>query len=182
MAEAAATPTRGEHDASLHERALKTAVANLAVAPFWLVPFTVLFSLLTKDQNDSLRLQLWVTVSVVATVIVAGALGAYRRLESPATPTWVVNLLRVALCSIGVLFGMSAWVAGRATVELTMLFAIFPMTVAAVASSARPNLRAGCAVTATPLSAWPSTSTTLPRNATRWASCRSTLPTSARGC
>lgn len=135
MAEAAATPTRGEHDASLHERALKTAVANLAVAPFWLVPFTVLFSLLTKDQNDSLRLQLWVTVSVVATVIVAGALGAYRRLESPATPTWVVNLLRVALCSIGVLFGMSAWVAGRATVELTMLFAIFPMTVAAVAST-----------------------------------------------
>ena len=43
MAQAAA-PTR-ETDAVLRERALDPVVSNLVIAPFWLVPFTVLVSL-----------------------------------------------------------------------------------------------------------------------------------------
>ena len=46
MAEAE-SPTVVDQDACLRERALAPVVANTAIAPFWLLPFTVLVSVLT---------------------------------------------------------------------------------------------------------------------------------------
>lgn len=134
MAEAAAAPTRDEREAGLRERALASVTTNLAVTPFWLVPFTVLLSLLTKDHNDTLRLQIWIFTSLVATIMVTAALGAYRRLDGAPTPPWVLQLLRAGMVSVGILFGMTSWVAGRAPIEVAMLFAVFPTTVGAVAA------------------------------------------------
>ncbi|MEY2552538.1 MAG: hypothetical protein QOC57_398, partial [Ilumatobacteraceae bacterium] len=44
---------------------------------------------------------------------------------------WVVKLLRVGMGSIGITLGLSAWVAGRAPIEMVMLFAVFPTTASA---------------------------------------------------
>lgn len=127
-------PTRDEQDPCLRERVLVPVMANLSVAPFWLVPFTVLASLLTKDANDTLRLQIWIFTSLFATIVVAAGLAAYRRLEGAPTPGWLTQLIRAGFASVGVLFGMTAWVAGRGPVEVTMLFAVFPMTASAMAA------------------------------------------------
>jgi hypothetical protein len=68
----------------------------------------------------------------VATILVATGQASYRRLDGAPTPTWVVRLLRAGFVSIGVLFGMTAWVAAHAPFELALLFALFPTTVAAI--------------------------------------------------
>ena len=78
MTEAAA-PTTGDQEVNLRERALGPVVTNLSIAPLWLVPFTVLVSLLTRAQNDALRLQIWIGCSLVATIVIILAVAAYRR-------------------------------------------------------------------------------------------------------
>ncbi len=133
MTEAAA-PTTGEQERSLRERALAPVVTNLAIAPLWLVPFTVLVSLLTRAQNDSLRLQIWIGCSLAATIVIVVAVAAFRRQAGGPTPRWVVLSLRAGLVSGGAVFGMTAWVAGRAPIEMVMLFAVFPTTASAIAA------------------------------------------------
>ena len=39
------------------------------IAPFWLIPFTVLVSVLTESENDTARLQWWIGASIVATIL-----------------------------------------------------------------------------------------------------------------
>ena len=133
MTEAAA-PTTGDQEENLRERALGPVVTNLSIAPLWLVPFTVLVSLLTRAQNDSFRLQLWIASSLVATVVIVLAVAAYRRQSTGPTPRWVVRSLRAGLITGGAVFGMTAWVAGRAPIEMVMLFAVFPTTASAIAA------------------------------------------------
>ncbi len=133
VAEAEA-PTTDGNEASLRERALGPVVANLAIAPFWLVPFTVLMSVLTRGQNDSTRLQLWIGSSLLSTIVIGAAIAAYGQRSGGPTPRWIVTLLRAGLVSIGTVFGMSAWVAGEAPIEMVMLFAVFPTTASAIAA------------------------------------------------
>ena len=128
----AAAPTRDGHDSDLRERALGPVVTNLSMAPFWLVPFTVLVSVLTKDENDPVRLQVWVGSAVVSTIVISIAITAYRHRDGGPTPSWIVTLLRAGMVLIGVTIGISAWVAGRAPIEMVMLFAVFPTTAGAV--------------------------------------------------
>ncbi|MEY2415650.1 MAG: diguanylate cyclase [Ilumatobacteraceae bacterium] len=114
----------------------------MAVAPFFLIPFTALVTILTRRDNDGTRLQAWMGVAIGSTVLIAVGVKAYRRQPAPtvdvpsglATPRWIVMLLRMGLLSMGVLFGMTTWVASSASVEMVMLFAVFPSTAGAIAA------------------------------------------------
>jgi hypothetical protein len=133
----AESPTRDGKDC-LQERALAPVVANMAIAPFWLLPFTVLVSTLTKGENDILRLQWWMAAAAIATALITAGVASYRhqlRVSKGApTPRSIVTLLRVGLASMGVLFGMTTWVASSGSVEMVMLFAVFPTTAGAIAA------------------------------------------------
>jgi len=138
----AESPTMDDQAACLHERTLVSVVANLAAAPFFLIPFTALVSVFTRGDNDGTRLQAWMGAAVVSTVLIAVGVNAYRRLPSATvdewaglpTPRWIVMLLRTGLVSMGVVFGMTTWVASSASIEMVMLFAVFPSTASAIAA------------------------------------------------
>jgi diguanylate cyclase (GGDEF)-like protein len=138
----AESPTMDDHDACLQERALVPVVTNIAIAPFWLLPFTVLVGVLTKSENDVFRLKWWMAAASLSTVLISAGVTAYRRsariskatFGSVATPRWIVMLLRTGLLSMGVVFGMTTWVASPASVEMVMLFAVFPTTASAIAA------------------------------------------------
>ncbi|MDP9464543.1 MAG: diguanylate cyclase, partial [Actinomycetota bacterium] len=135
MAEAE-SPTTNEREACLRERALGPVVANIAVTPFWLIPFTVLVGVLTKADNDIVRLQWWIGSAVLSTIVMGCGVTAYRRRASGRTdgptPHWIVLLLRTGLLSMGVVFGLTTWVAHSASTEMVMLFAVFPTTASAI--------------------------------------------------
>ena len=141
MAEAE-SPTVVDQDACLRERALAPVVANTAIAPFWLLPFTVLVSVLTKGDNDMARLQAWVGAALLSTCLLVAGVITYRRYARMSTdgptggsmPRWIVVLLRIGLGSMGVVFGMTTWVASPASIEMVMLFAVFPTTASAIAA------------------------------------------------
>ncbi|MEO7370709.1 MAG: GGDEF domain-containing protein, partial [Ilumatobacteraceae bacterium] len=124
----------------MQQRVLVPVVANIAIAPFWLIPFTVLVSILTRGENSMGRLQWWIGSAIVATLLIAVGVAAYRRLPTPSTvvttltPKLVVGLLRGGLIAMGVMFGLTTWVASSASVEMVMLFAVFPTTAAAMAA------------------------------------------------
>ena len=138
----AESPTTDGQPAYLHERALVSVVANMAVAPLFLFTFTALVSVLTRGENDLARLQAWMGAAIVSTVLITAGVAAYRRLppamvdESAGLPTprWIVMLLRTGLLSMGVVFGMTTWVASSASVEMVLLFAVFPSTASAIAA------------------------------------------------
>ncbi len=141
MAEAE-SPTRDDHGACLQERALVPVVTNIAIAPFWLLPFTVLVSILTKSENDLTRLNWWMAAAVLSTALITAGVAAYRHWarnakpmsERVKTPGWIVALLRAGLLVMGVMFGMTTWVATSSSVEMVMLFAVFPTTASAIAA------------------------------------------------
>ncbi|HEX3090341.1 MAG TPA: GGDEF domain-containing protein, partial [Ilumatobacteraceae bacterium] len=146
MVAEAESPTRDDQERCLRERALVPVAANTAIGPFWLVPFTLLVSALTRDEIDRARLQVWVAAAAVSTVLMIAGVVAFRR-SSPksasvppsrplerTTPSWIVWLLRIGLASMGVVFGMSTWVASSASTEMVMLFAVFPSTAGALAA------------------------------------------------
>ena len=78
----AESPTRDDQAACLHERTLVSVVANMAAAPFFLIPFTALVTILTRRDNDGTRLQAWMGAAIVSTVLIAVGVNAYRRLPS----------------------------------------------------------------------------------------------------
>jgi diguanylate cyclase (GGDEF)-like protein len=130
----AAAPTRDGHDSDLRERALANVVTNLAIAPVWLVPFTVLVSVLTRGDNDHFRLQVWIAAAMLSSVVIGTSVATYRHRRPGPTSRWIVVLLGAALASMGTVFGMAVWVAGRAPIEMVTLFAIFPTTASAIAA------------------------------------------------
>jgi diguanylate cyclase (GGDEF)-like protein len=148
MVAEAESPTRDDQGTCLRERALVPVVANIAIAPFWLFPFTVLVSLLTKSNIGMDRLQYWIAAAVVSSVMIVSGVTLFRHVspgagEVPpgttdpdsATPRWIIMFLRVGLLSMGFVFGMSTWVAGSgASTEMVMLFAVFPTTASAIAA------------------------------------------------
>lgn len=112
---------------------------NLAPTPFLLLPFTLLVSSLLTKNATSARLGWWVIAAVVSTAITLFALYRYyMRGDNHGTPLSTQLLIGLAFASIGALFGMCPWVAGESTVELVLLFTLFPSTASAV----------GCIVTA----------------------------------
>ena len=141
MAEAE-SPTTNEQQACIRERALVSVVANTAIIPFWLIPFTVLVSALTRDENDLGRLRWWIGAAALATALILVGLTAFRhrtrnaaeRPNDARTHHGIVILLRLGLGAMGVVFGMSTWVASAAPVEMVMLFAVFPTTASAMAA------------------------------------------------
>src|SRR3954466_9318566 len=126
----------------MRERALAPVVANMAIAPFWLLPFTVLVSTLTKGHGDIPRLQWWMGAAALATVVITAGVASYRhhvrissrRTTDAPTPRAIVMLLRLGLLSMGVMFGMTTWVASSTSIEMVMLFTVFPTTAAAIAT------------------------------------------------
>jgi diguanylate cyclase (GGDEF)-like protein len=138
----AESPTRDDHDACLRERALAPVATNIAIAPFWLLPFTVLVGVLTRGENDLFRLRCWIAAAALSTVLITAGVAAYRRSArsskadsvAVSTPRWVVMLLRTGLFSMGIVFGMTTWVASPSSVEMVMLFAVFPTTASAIAA------------------------------------------------
>jgi diguanylate cyclase (GGDEF)-like protein len=142
VAEAEA-PTREDHGSCLQERALVPVVTNIAIAPFWLLPFTVLVSILTKSENDLFRLKWWMATASLSTVLIIAGVAAFRHSartskatesEGVATPGWIIALLRTGLVVMGLVFGMTTWVATSSSVEMVMLFAVFPTTASAIAA------------------------------------------------
>ncbi len=136
----AGSPTMDDSEC-MQQRALTPVVDNMAIAPFWLLPFTALVSTITKNENDVFRLRWWMAAAAMSTFLITASVAAYRHhaRTSPgpagtATPRSIVVLLRVGLMSMGVLFGMTTWVASSASVEMVMLFAVFPSTAGAIAA------------------------------------------------
>jgi diguanylate cyclase (GGDEF)-like protein len=125
-------PTMNESKANLREWALRPVVANLALPPLFLIPFTALVSILTICDNDAGRLRWWIASAVLSTVVIGSGLLAFNRHKSERTPLWLVFLLRAGLLSMGVVFGLTNWVASSASIEMVMLFALFPTTASAL--------------------------------------------------
>ena len=96
----AAAPTSDDHHGYLRERALANVVTNLAIAPFWLVPFTVLVSVLTRGDNDHLRLQVWIAAAFLSSVLIGTSITTYRRRRPGPTPRATLALLRAAMVSM----------------------------------------------------------------------------------
>ena len=70
---------------------------------------------------------------MVSTLLIATGVIIYgRRRERLQTPRWLVALLQAGMVSMGVVFGISAWVATSASIEMVMLFAVFPTTAGAL--------------------------------------------------
>jgi diguanylate cyclase (GGDEF)-like protein len=93
----------------------------------------LLVSALTKHENDVARLQWWIGSAVLATIVIAVGVAAYRHRGGDApTPRWIVLLLRAGMVSMGLVFGMTTWVASSASIEMVMLFAVFPTTASAL--------------------------------------------------
>ena len=112
---------------------------NLAPAPFLLLPFTLLIGSLLRKEANSARLGWWVIAAVLSTAVTMFAMYRYyMRGDNSGTPRTSQLLIGAAFASIGLLFGMAPWVAGGESVELVLLFSLFPGTASAV----------GCIVTA----------------------------------
>jgi diguanylate cyclase (GGDEF)-like protein len=106
---------------------------NLAPSSFLLLPFTLLVSSLLRHDASATRLGWWVLAAVTSTSLTLFALYRYyMRGENNGTPRTTQILIGIAFASIGVLFGMSPWVAGQGSVELVLLFVLFPSTASAV--------------------------------------------------
>ena len=139
MAEARVHQSEEATGSFVRERALAMVTTNLAPSPFLLLPFTLLVSSLLRKDATSARLGWWVLSAVASTAITLFAMYRYyMRGQNNGTPKITQLLIGAAFSSIGLLFGMCPWVAGGHSVELVLLFSLFPSTVSAI----------GCIVTA----------------------------------
>ena len=126
----------------VRERALSIVAANLAPAPFLLLPFTLLVSSLLSNNLSPSRLGWWVLVAVIATATSLFAMYRYyMRGDGRNTPRLTQLVIGLAFATIGLLFGMGPWVAsgaanteanGSKDIALVLLFALFPSTASAV--------------------------------------------------
>ncbi len=131
MAEAE-SPTKDELEAYVRERALGPVVANATIGPFWLIPFTVLVSLLTRDEIDLTRLKWWIGSAVVATVIIAASVVAYRHRGEGPTSRWIMLLLLAGHVGDGTGVRHLDMGGQLGSTEMVMLFAVFPTTASAI--------------------------------------------------
>jgi len=117
----------------VRERALAMVAANLAPAPFIVLPFTLLVSSMMRNDVSSVHLGWWLLAGVFTTGVTLFALYRYYMLsETNSTSIFNQVLIGISFVSLGVTFGMSPWVAQSAPTELVLLFTLFPATAAAV--------------------------------------------------
>ena len=115
------------------ERALENIVTSLAPLPFVLLPFTLLIGSLFREGIDAGRLGWWIITAVLSTAVILMSLFMYyRRDTSRAVTRWTVVLLGASFACLGLVFGMASWVAAPSSVEVTVLFTLFPATASAV--------------------------------------------------
>jgi len=123
----------------VQERALATVAVSLAPAPLLVLPFVLLVTALLRGDVDRARLGWWVISAVAATGLTMLALYRYYLRPDPkVTPASTSLLIRMSFVALGVMFGLSPWVANggawltRVNVEMVVLFALFPAVAAAV--------------------------------------------------
>ncbi len=139
MAEPKVDQTEEASRSFVRERALAMVAANLAPALFLMLPFTLLISSLLSEDAQGARLRWWVIAAVSSTALTLCAMYRYyMRGGSNGTPRSTHVLIALAFAAIGTLFGMCPWVAGESSVEVVLLFTLFPSTASAV----------GCIITA----------------------------------
>ena len=133
MADTRVHQSEGATGSFVRERALAMVTTNLAPSPFLLLPFTLLVSSLLRQDAESVRLGWWVLSAVFSTAI--SLLALYRYYipgDNSCTPKSTQLLIGAAFASIGLLFGLCPWVVGSNSVELVLLFALFPSTASAI--------------------------------------------------
>ena len=117
----------------VRERALAMVVTNLAPSPLLLLPFTLVVSSLLRHDANPVRLGVWVLAAVLSTGLTLLAIYRYyMHGDSSGTPKFTQLLIGAAFSSIGLLFGLCPWVVGDTSVELVLLFALFPSTACAI--------------------------------------------------
>lgn len=118
--------------AYVRDRALESVVANLAPAPFLVLPFVVLISTLLRTETSSQRIGWWLIAAVVATVSGMLALQRHRSQRVAGVTAGTRVLVAVTFAAIGAVFGMCPWVGADSRLSVVLLYTIFPATASAV--------------------------------------------------
>jgi diguanylate cyclase (GGDEF)-like protein len=127
------------------ERALDQVVRNLAPLRFILMPLALLVGTLMRGMVDDDRLAVWLGVAMLATGAVFAAVHVQitrpsRTEEPPSRSAWLTGS---ALAAVGALSGLSTWVAATSSIEMSLLFTLFPAvscTVGAIVCSGRLDM------------------------------------------
>jgi diguanylate cyclase (GGDEF)-like protein len=129
----AESPTMTSDGEGLRDRALTPVVANLSLAPFFLVPFTLLIGAVVRSDLEVGRFAGWVFAAALSSVVIAMSVHAHRNGSGPTSATLVVAL-RASLFAMGVVFGLTTWVTTSESVELITILSIFPISASAIAA------------------------------------------------
>ncbi|MEI7548000.1 MAG: EAL domain-containing protein [Actinomycetota bacterium] len=141
----------------VRERALAMVAANLAPAPFLVLPFTLLVSSMMRKDVSSAHLGWWLLSAVACTAITLFALYRYYMLsETNSTSVFNQLLLGLSFAAIGATFGMTPWVAAGAPTEVILLFTLFPAVAAAVCGIVTAGRRDMFLAMLVPLIGWTS--------------------------
>jgi diguanylate cyclase (GGDEF)-like protein len=129
----AESPTMTSDGEGLRDRALTSVVANLSIAPFFLVPFTLLIGAVLRAEIDVSRFAGWALVATLSSTLIALSVSAHRNGSGP-TSAALVFALRASLFSMGVVFGLTTWVTTSESVELITILSIFPISASGIAA------------------------------------------------
>ena len=139
----------------LRQRALATVAANLAPAPFVVLPFCLLVSTLMRNEVSSQRLGWWLIAGVLCTGITLLALYRFYMLaETNAASVLDQALIGLSFVAIGSTVGMGPWVAEGSGSEVVLLFALFPATAGAIGCIVTTGRRDLFLTMMVPLVAW----------------------------
>lgn len=116
----------------VRDRALDAVVANLAPAPFLMLPFVVLISTLLRTETSSQRIGWWLIVAVLATVVGMLALHRCRGRRGAGLDPLTKGLVGATFVAVGAVFGMCPWVGADSRLSVVLLYTIFPATASAV--------------------------------------------------
>jgi diguanylate cyclase (GGDEF)-like protein len=108
-------------DIRVADGALRHVMANLTGLKLLLLPLTLAGAAATRNHVDSARLTVWVLIALVANVAVVAACARFRK--SGPLDRIDVALAAIAHAGVGVLAGVSPWVAGGAR-DMMLLFTL----------------------------------------------------------
>lgn len=116
------------------DRALASVVTNLLPGPVLILGFVLVVSGILRDELVRGRVVVWIAITCVAVLQTIVAIWSHQRNEAGRIPEWQVWNLRVAMVLVGIIFGMAPWTTGGAEIVPTLMFAMFPAVVSAVAA------------------------------------------------
>jgi diguanylate cyclase (GGDEF)-like protein len=114
------------------DRALAAVVTNLLPAPFLVVGFVAVVSVILRAELQISRAVPWLMLTLAASSLTVLAVYVHQRNAVGRIPVWQVWNLRVALLLNGAVFGMAPWTTGRGEVVPTLMFTLFPAVAGAV--------------------------------------------------